>query len=565
MTWNTPGAPVRDNIGADEIKATPGQIIGNTAESFWLENPVRSLYDLSVLENQERGKPIYGAGGIWTGEYEAAPTATIDKASAVARAKDAGVSVEVPETGIPEGALDILIQRKKDEATRDALAARSPGGALLVAGQIGTAIAVSAIDPLNIASAFIPVVGEARYAAMLAKGGTVVGRAGVRAGVGAVEGAVGAAVIEPLVYSSQRAMQADYDMTDSLLNVAVGAAVGGGIHVLTRAGGFTPPKDGAPAPSVTPPLPTTPDSNGGLGSSKAAISPQAARSPQAVSVPTPYGTVTKVPDVTRLVDQLPPQAKANLLTEMISAFTEGREPRIPQMIEAQLGREQMVSANIPDDLFITPRAAEDFSATNNLDQIAGKDQPQWVIKDKETGRLITQARDIEGLNIKKYEAIPMKDIVGEPVEVVTVASRADGTKVELSSEDYSQRKAEFPDEEYSVTKTKVSPNTYGRDLAIRDSSPGTDMRPRVAVDEIQSAIEAAVNNAPPLPKNSAESLKALDEKYAEVEADYRRLMADQLDEESDLVMKRLKEEDSLLDEQLKVIDPAANCLLRAGA
>ena len=47
------------------------------------------------------------------------------------------------------------------------------------------------LDPVNVAMAFMPVVGEARYGRMLAAAGeSVLGRAAVRAGVGAVEGGV---------------------------------------------------------------------------------------------------------------------------------------------------------------------------------------------------------------------------------------------------------------------------------------------------------------------------------------------------------------------------------------
>ena len=45
---------------------------------------------------------------------------------------------------------------------------------------------VPLLDPLNIASAFVPVVGEARYANLLARAASPLGRAGVRAGVGAL-------------------------------------------------------------------------------------------------------------------------------------------------------------------------------------------------------------------------------------------------------------------------------------------------------------------------------------------------------------------------------------------
>jgi hypothetical protein len=82
------------------------------------------------------------------------------------------------------------------------------------------------LDPLNVASAFIPVVGEARFAALAG----CIGVGGARAVTGAVEGAVGAAILEPIVLAGARYEQADYDIVDSLANIAFGAGIGAGLH-----------------------------------------------------------------------------------------------------------------------------------------------------------------------------------------------------------------------------------------------------------------------------------------------------------------------------------------------
>lgn len=96
---------------------------------------------------------------------------------------------------------------------------------------VGTALTAglvaSVIDPLNIASAFIPVVGEARYAAMVARFGVT----GARAARGAIEGAVGAAIVEPFTLAAASYEQADYSAADSLASIAFGTALGSGLHV----------------------------------------------------------------------------------------------------------------------------------------------------------------------------------------------------------------------------------------------------------------------------------------------------------------------------------------------
>jgi hypothetical protein len=126
----------------------------------------------------------------------------------------------------PEHVARDLYELKLQELRLQSIRDRSPGGALQMLGSLGASFAGSALDPINIASAFVPVVGPTRMAAWSAAWG--VNRA--RLATGAVEGAVGAAVVEPLVFGVARAEQADYDALDSLLNVTFGAALGGGLH-----------------------------------------------------------------------------------------------------------------------------------------------------------------------------------------------------------------------------------------------------------------------------------------------------------------------------------------------
>jgi hypothetical protein len=155
----------------------------------------------------------------------------LDAGTARQRIKDEGLDISVPDEGIRQRALDILIERKQDERRREDILARGPQGFVPGTLGVGASLAGSALDPLNVASAFIPVIPEARYAALLARASGPFGRAGVRAGVGALEGAAGAAALEPIIYSAKSLEQADYDLADSLRNIAFGTVLGGGLHV----------------------------------------------------------------------------------------------------------------------------------------------------------------------------------------------------------------------------------------------------------------------------------------------------------------------------------------------
>ena len=48
---------------------------------------------------------------------------------------------------------------------------------------------------------------------------------------GVTEGAFGAALVEPIVYSTAQRVQADYDLRDSFMNITFGSILGGGLHV----------------------------------------------------------------------------------------------------------------------------------------------------------------------------------------------------------------------------------------------------------------------------------------------------------------------------------------------
>lgn len=147
------------------------------------------------------------------------------------QAKRAGVKVDVPEEGISQGALSILIERRTDEAARSLLFARKEGmGA--TAGTFAAGFAGSLMDPVNAASGFIPVLSGTRYAAMLGKAATVGERAAVRAGIGAGEGFAGAAAVELPTIALRRDMQDEYGLYDSLANIAFGTFANTGLRMV---------------------------------------------------------------------------------------------------------------------------------------------------------------------------------------------------------------------------------------------------------------------------------------------------------------------------------------------
>lgn len=154
----------------------------------------------------------------------------VDQKTAEDEVKRRGLDLKIPVGGISRVELDMLQYLKQREVSQNTVAARST--ALGTAAGFAGGLAGSFVDPLNIASNFIPFVPEARYARWLAQAGeSTLARAAARVGAGAIEGAAGAALVEPLVYGGATSEQLDYGLMDSFLNVAFGGVMGGGLHV----------------------------------------------------------------------------------------------------------------------------------------------------------------------------------------------------------------------------------------------------------------------------------------------------------------------------------------------
>ena len=112
-----------------------------------------------------------------------------------------------------QSVVDIMVEKKEAERERQSIIQRGPEGSW---NPFSSGVYVGAV-----------VFGQVRFAALAARQG--LRTAGLTRGV--VEGAVGAALVEPIVYSAAKRVQADYGAADSLLNIAFGSILGGGLHV----------------------------------------------------------------------------------------------------------------------------------------------------------------------------------------------------------------------------------------------------------------------------------------------------------------------------------------------
>ncbi len=147
-----------------ELKSTPSFLeelsvgldltLGAVAEETFVRNPIASALRATDMtyEPSSRGRIVK-------------QSPLIPAEDARKKIKDLNLDLTVPDTGIEEESLNSLIELKKDEVVRQSIIARGPTDLYSTVAKFGVSLGVSAMDPLNIASAFIPVIGEARYTA----------------------------------------------------------------------------------------------------------------------------------------------------------------------------------------------------------------------------------------------------------------------------------------------------------------------------------------------------------------------------------------------------------------
>lgn len=231
-----------EDKGISEFHSGMSESLGAAASEALSDLPTRQLYGLlskpitddnfAPSQTDALGNIVPNGPGI---AEEAKPaTAPVDIIDANDRVKKAGLApfLKLPDQpDIPPAQLEIMMTRAQQRRERDATMERGPQGFVPSALSVGTSFLVGAVDPVNVAAAFIPVMGEMRYGKMLADAGeSAASRFAVRASVGAAQGAVGQAALEPLDWWQHTQDGRDFGMADVLHNVMFGAALGGALH-----------------------------------------------------------------------------------------------------------------------------------------------------------------------------------------------------------------------------------------------------------------------------------------------------------------------------------------------
>jgi len=231
------------NKGIDEFHVGRMESFGADISEAVSDLPSVQLKNLLTAPDQDVGSPGAEADALGNVLPSSGPSIAkttrpavprMDIIEANDRVKKAGLAsvLTLPnQPDIPPSQLEIMMTRAQARKEREATIERGPQGFVQSALSTGTSFLVGAVDPINIGSAFIPVMGELRYAKLLETAGEGFGaRMAVRAGVGAAQGAVGQAALEPLDWWSHTQDGRDFGMSDVLHNVLFGAVLGGSLH-----------------------------------------------------------------------------------------------------------------------------------------------------------------------------------------------------------------------------------------------------------------------------------------------------------------------------------------------
>ncbi len=204
------------------------EVINARAEGAFELNPTRqfqNLGNLGQLEGgpksyiSETGEEVQVSRGL-AADDPRAQVLSVEQANE--EGKEIGIRFSEPPT---RGQFDYLANMKREENGRNQILMKSRGITNEVFGFI-TELGATAVDPLNIASAFVPIVGEARYARLVAS----LGRGGGAFAKGVAEGAAGAALVDPLIYVQAQQLQQQFGLEDIFADIIVGGILGGGLH-----------------------------------------------------------------------------------------------------------------------------------------------------------------------------------------------------------------------------------------------------------------------------------------------------------------------------------------------
>ena len=507
-----------------------------------LDFSVQASFDesLSVSPSRWLGRYLQQEGV--TGDDTSTPLVPVEAAQEYLKA--GGFDPSTITEPIHQATLNRLTDRLYEKRAHEDAIARGPGGFMAGAARFGAGLAAQALDPLNVAAGFIPIFRASTIDTLLGAAGTsALSRAAVRAQVGAVEGAVGTAMLEPGMHFLASQLHEDYTMADSLLNVAFGTVLGGGLHVgvgavadwrlKAAAAGLAPTPDATPPVHELAPQPGTPQRI-------AALSPEArieiGRIALAQAIDGRDIDIASTIDVAELTQRAIEQ-------ERQPGFLKTAEDLLAQRQEERLRNQPGFLQTALDKMALqeldTTRAAEDARIQERLSgeiqQEIGKIQDAQRRELEQT--ISQQTPDVNAARLADLmEAQQLRtELLNEPKRLVEEAKARDLTPDELAAKirrlnEQAAREIQTYKQHVLAQIGQVSPEGIARlngerrsiaerlhETAARGQSPEAQLRPADAALSKEADEIIETNKTPEGETETAAAQKELQDETANLE------------------------------------------------
>lgn len=224
-------------IDLSDYTPTLGESVSASFKQAWTYNPTAIYLDMPKIAGPQFFEHAFDSttsdvdivNAISMGESTGfEPPQGIDIARQQERIDEAGLAGIVhPDPAYTDEALDTIIAARRLERSRSLAAANAPAWHLPFS--LMGAFAAGLTDPVNLATAFLPIVEPASIAATLGMAGRSAGLVS-RAISGGIAGGTASAIVEPAIAAGQNLLQAEYGPVNSLVNISAGAILGAAIQ-----------------------------------------------------------------------------------------------------------------------------------------------------------------------------------------------------------------------------------------------------------------------------------------------------------------------------------------------
>ncbi|MFP3017699.1 MAG: hypothetical protein ACEY3E_02055 [Candidatus Tisiphia sp.] len=130
--------------------------------------------------------------------------------------------------------VEYLVSKKQQREIDQYIMARGKGSFQEEVGKFAAELLGSNLNPVNIATSFVPIGGQAKWAAASLKYGAL--KTGLFKGF--VGGVAGQTAIEPFMHRERSLEQVDYGLNDSVHNILASGAFGAGLHAVSYSLGY---------------------------------------------------------------------------------------------------------------------------------------------------------------------------------------------------------------------------------------------------------------------------------------------------------------------------------------